>query len=117
MRYFWFGVGWISLALAVAGIPLPLLPTTPFLLLSAFAFSKSLPRFHDWLISHPKLGPGIRTWRERRAISPRAKAAAMIALLAALGISLTTGVGQTMLFVQIAVMAAVAAFILTRNSA
>jgi hypothetical protein len=41
----------------------------------------------------------------------------MIALLAALGISLTTGVGQTMLFVQIAVMAAVAAFILTRNSA
>lgn len=117
MRYFWLGLGWISVALGIAGIPLPLLPTTPFLLLAAFAFGKSSPRFHAWLVNHPRLGPGIRNWQERRAISPKAKVMAMVALLAALGISLATGVDRTILIVQVAVMVAVASFILTRNSA
>lgn len=117
MKYLWLAIGWVSVALGVAGLALPLLPTTPFLLLAAFCFGKSSPRFHAWLINHPTLGPGIRNWNERRAISPRAKLAAMIALLAALGVSLLIGVDQKILIVQLVVMAAVAAFILTRNSA
>lgn len=117
MRYFWLGAGWISLTLGIAGVALPLLPTTPFLLLAAFCFGKSSPRFHDWLVNHPNFGPGIQNWQERRAISPKAKVAAMIALLAALAVSAAAGVNHTLLIIQIAVIAAVAVFILTRNSA
>lgn len=66
-----FGV--VSLALGVAGIFLPLLPTTPFLLLSAWLFVRSSPRLYDWLMSHPRLGEYIRNFREERAIPLRVK--------------------------------------------
>ncbi len=117
MCYVWFATGWISLALGVAGVPLPLLPTTPFLLLAAFAFAKSSPRFHAWLIDHPQLGPPIRDWEQRRAIGPRAKLAAMVALACSLTVSLAFGVDYRILAVQAVILLAVAAFILTRNSA
>lgn len=117
MRLFWLTAGWASVVFGIIGIVLPLLPTTPFLLLAAYCFGKSSPRFHDWLVNHSRLGPGIRNWRQHRAISQRAKLAAMLALLAALGVSLLTGVDRTYLAIQVVVMAAVATFILTRNSA
>ena len=66
-----FGV--VSLALGVAGIFLPLLPTTPFLLLAAWLFVRSSPRLYDWLMSHPRLGEYIRNFREERAIPLRVK--------------------------------------------
>jgi uncharacterized membrane protein YbaN (DUF454 family) len=65
--------GWVSLALGIAGIPLPLLPTTPFLLLAAFCFAEGSDRLHDWLVNHVHFGPPIRRWREHRAISRRTK--------------------------------------------
>ena len=66
-----FGV--VSLAFGVAGIFLPLLPTTPFLLLAAWLFVRSSPRLYDWLMSHPRLGEYIRNFREERAIPLRVK--------------------------------------------
>lgn len=117
MRYVWLTIGWVSVVLGVAGIPLPLLPTTPFLLLAAFSFAKSSPRFHAWLLDHPKLGPQIKDWHDRRAIRPRAKLAAMAALIASFGISLALGFDSRILAVQAVALLGVAAFILTRNSA
>jgi uncharacterized membrane protein YbaN (DUF454 family) len=60
---------------------LPLLPTTPFLLLAAFCFSRGSSRLHGWLLSHPTMGAIIRDWHERRVIRPRVKVAAAVALL------------------------------------
>ena len=67
----------LSLALGVAGIFLPVLPTTPFLLLSAALFFRSSPRAYQWLLNHKLLGPYIRDFRESRAIPLRAKVLAL----------------------------------------
>lgn len=65
--------GFISLFLGLLGIPLPLLPTTPFLLLSAWLFARSSPRFYHWLINHRYLGKNIRDYREKGGVSKKVK--------------------------------------------
>ena len=62
-----------SLALGILGIFLPLLPTTPFLLLTAALYFKSSPRLYNWLLNQKHLGPYIRNFRENKAIPLRAK--------------------------------------------
>lgn len=81
MRYFYVGAGWLALGLGILGIFLPLLPTTPFLLLAALCFSKGSPRMHAWIVNHPQFGPLLSDWRERRAIPLRAKIVASVMLI------------------------------------
>ncbi len=69
----WTAAGVISLALGVLGIFLPLLPTTPFVLLAAFCFSRGSERVEAWLLAHPRFGPMVADWRARRAVPRRAK--------------------------------------------
>lgn len=66
-------IGTISLALGIIGIFVPLLPTTPFLLLTAALYFRGSPRLYQWLLSHKHLGPYIRNYRENKAIPLRAK--------------------------------------------
>ena len=106
--------GWTSLVLGLIGIVVPLLPTTPFILLAAFCFQKGSDRLHRWLINHPRFGPLIADWRERGAIPPKAKRNAMIALVAVLAISWLLGVAPHILAIQAVVLTCVAVFILTR---
>ncbi len=61
------------MVLGILGIFLPLLPTTPFLLLSAALYFRGSPRLYDWLLSHKRLGPYIRNFRENKAIPLRVK--------------------------------------------
>lgn len=81
------GLGWLSVGLGIAGIPLPVLPTTPFLLLAAWCFAQSSPRFHRWLIEHPKLGPIVNPWREGKGIPARVKRRILIAMWLSMGLS------------------------------
>jgi uncharacterized membrane protein YbaN (DUF454 family) len=81
MKWFYLSVGWLALGLGIAGIFLPLLPTTPFVLLAALCFAKSSPELHARLLAHPRLGPPIRDWRERRVIPLRAKLLATVMLI------------------------------------
>lgn len=67
------GVGWLSVLLGVLGIFLPLLPTTPFLLLAAACFARSSERFYQWLVSHPRLGPWFRDYLEGNGIPLKGK--------------------------------------------
>ena len=73
MKIFLTILGLVSFALAVAGIFLPLLPTTPLLLLAAWCFVRSSPHLYGWLMRHPKFGPYIRNFRESMAIPLRVK--------------------------------------------
>ncbi|HJV91230.1 MAG TPA: YbaN family protein [Holophagaceae bacterium] len=83
-------VGGLSLLLALAGVVLPLLPTTPFLLLSAACFARSSERLHRWLLAHPHLGPFIADWERGGAIRPAAKRLATLLILLSGGFSLWT---------------------------
>lgn len=114
MRFLWITLGLAALALGTAGLVLPLLPTTPFMLLAAACFAKSSPRLHDWLTRHRLFGPAIRDWRDYRAISPKAKRMALTAMTAALGLSLMLGLGWRVLAVQAAVLLVMGSWIWTR---
>src|SRR5262245_22974887 len=72
--------GCICVALGFFGLFLPLLPTTPFLLLAAFCFSRGAPRLQTWLLEHRTMGPIIRNWNERRVIPAHVKVYAAIAI-------------------------------------
>ena len=72
-RVLWLGAGLLSLVAGIVGIFLPLLPTTPFVLLAAFCLSRGSSRAERWLLDHPRLGPMVRDWRATRAIPWRAK--------------------------------------------
>ncbi len=74
--------GWTALLLGAAGLVLPILPTVPFVILAAFCFARSSPALERRLLDHPGMGPHIRAWRERRAISRRGKIAATLAFAA-----------------------------------
>jgi len=109
------GLGWVCVALGVVGIALPVLPTTPFLLVAAWAFARSSPRFRDWLLGHRTLGPYVNDWNEHGAIPTRAKVLA-IAVMSASAIWLF-GWSDLPLAVKLiasACMLGAAVFILTR---
>lgn len=73
MKYILAFIGTVSLILGVIGIFLPVLPTTPFLLLSAALYLRSSRRLYNWLLSHRHLGPYIKNFYEKRAIPLRVK--------------------------------------------
>lgn len=80
--------GWTSLVLGVFGIILPVLPTTPFIILAAFCFSKGSPKMHSWLLEHRYAGPLIKDWELHRVIRLRPKILATFLLGATLSYSL-----------------------------
>ncbi len=77
MRILLLALGWLFVGLGVIGAFLPVMPTTPFLLLAVACFARSSPRLESWLMNHRQFGPPLRDWRERGAISARAKAMAI----------------------------------------
>jgi len=109
-------LGLVSLALGAIGIVVPLLPTTPLVLLAAFAFANSSETLHQWLLDHNVFGPLIDNWRRHGAISRPAKAMAAVSMIAILAITWLMGVAMPVIAVQALVLACVAAFILTRPS-
>lgn len=87
LRYSLLFFGGLSVALGVVGIFLPLLPTTPFLLLAAACFMRSSKRFYLWLVEHPQLGPWIRDYLAGEGIPRRAKIYAIGLMWLSIGIS------------------------------
>ena len=73
LRYLLFACGCVSVLLGVIGIFLPVLPTTPFLLLAAACFARSSKRFYLWLVLHPKLGPWVRDYLDGQGLPLKGK--------------------------------------------
>lgn len=78
MRPLLLSLGWFFVAVGVIGAFLPVLPTTPFLLLAVACFARSSPKLEAWLLDHPRFGPSLRDWREKGAIPRKAKIAAVV---------------------------------------
>jgi len=114
IRQLLFGLGVISVALGVVGIFLPLLPTTPFLILSAWCFLKSSPKAHQWLYRQPKIGEALRDWDERGAIARSTKALAISMILISLAFMWWKIPKIWVKSVATLVMLSVSIFILTR---
>lgn len=87
-RLLLISMGWLSLGLACLGIVLPLLPTTPFLLVTAWCFAKSSPRFHEWLLYRSWFGGYIRHWQQHKGLPPGAKLKAVSFVLVTFALSL-----------------------------
>ena len=116
MRPLWFALGLLALSLGALGVVLPLLPTTPFVLLAAFAFARSSNRWHAWLLGHRIFGPLIEDWQSHGAIDRRTKFVAVLSIIAVFGLSLALDVSSLVLGIQAVVLFAVATFILSRPS-
>lgn len=113
-RLLWLMLGLTSTGAGVVGAILPLLPTTPFLLLAAFAFARSSPRLHDRLLAHPHFGPVIDDWRRFGAINRRAKVAAVVVMALTFTFSAYFGIDSSLLIGQGVALGAAALFVLTR---
>jgi uncharacterized protein len=114
MRRLHLALGYLSLALGVIGIVLPLLPTTPFLILAAWCFARSNPALAARLYEHPRFGPHLTAWRDQGAISRRAKVLALVSLLVCYLISIWLIENRYLPFALAAIMGSVAFYITTR---
>ena len=116
-RLIYLGVGWLSLGMAVAGVILPILPTTPMLLVAAWAFGKSSPELAERIRNHKVFGPSVRDWQDHGVIALRAKSLA-IGIMALMGVWLW-GFGNLPLWLNLlisAIMTGAAAFVGSRPS-
>ncbi len=107
-------VGLTALALGTLGIFLPLLPTTPFVLVAAIAFANSSERLHQWLLDHDVFGPLIKNWQRYGAISRPTKVLSLVSMVAIVLISWALEVPTYVIVVQAAVLSMSATFIVTR---
>lgn len=88
VRWVFALLGAFFVAMGVAGIFLPILPTTPFLLLAAACFARASSRVYNWLLNHSILGPIVLEWRRHRSIPYRVKIIALITMAASFTVSI-----------------------------
>lgn len=115
-RTIWWIVGWVSLITGLIGVVLPVLPTTPLMILAAFAFSKGSPKMRKWLLDHRFFGDAIREWEAHGAIPPRYKAMACGLMAVTFGVSVYMGLRPVLLIIQASCMIPAALFVLSRPS-
>jgi len=86
-KYLLIGFGFLSLGLGILGIFLPVLPTTPFLLLTSYCFLKSSKRLHEKLLAHKILGTYIKNFQENKTIPRKVKACILLTLWTTIALS------------------------------
>ena len=116
VRFLWLLAGLAAVATGAVGVILPLLPTTPFLLVAAFAFARSSERLTNWLREHRTFGPLIHNWHRDGSIDRKTKRTAIVVIIATPVITWLLAAPAWIIVCQIAVLSASAAFILSRPS-
>ncbi len=116
-RMLYLALGWLFFGLGVLGAFLPVLPTTPFMILALWAFSNSSERLRTWLYTHRIFGPSLQRWQEHGVITARAKMASIGAMSASLVyLVFFSGLAWPWLAATAALMAYGAYYILTKPS-
>ncbi len=115
MRYVYLAIGLLFVGLGAVGAFLPVLPTTPFLLISLWAFAKSSPRLERWLLEHKRFGPRLVAWREHKVIPLPVKLTALASMLGSLAF-LAVMERWWAFGISAALMAVGAAYVWTRPS-
>lgn len=113
-RPIWFTFGCTATACGMTGAVLPLLPTTPFLLLAVWAFARSSPRLHGWLLAHSTFGPLISDWQRDGSLSRNTKLVAMLVMASSLALTLLLDFPVVVAAVQLMVFVPVGVFLLSR---
>ena len=109
-------VGAVSLSLGVLGAFLPLLPSTCFILLATWAFSKSSPRFHTWLVVHSPFAESINNWQQHRVIPKKVKLFATLSIMVSFAFSAWLISNPTVITLLAGGSVILLAYMLTRNS-
>ena len=110
MKPVYFSLGWLFFLLGSLGVVLPVLPTTPFMLLSLWAFAKSSQRFHAWLYHHRFFGPPLQQWELYRVIPLPAKLVAITVMILSLGYLLVYGTLHYLVTIAITLLCIYGAF-------
>lgn len=113
-RTMWLCIGCLSLGLGAFGAVLPVLPTTPFVILAALAFGRSSPQLQALLENSPVFGPIISDWQAHGAIAVRFKLLSIVMMAAVFGTSLALSAPLIVMVVQLICMTGAALFILSR---
>ena len=106
----------VALALGLIGVVLPLLPTTPFLIVALWAAGRCSPRLARWLENHPTMGPLLRNWRDHRAIPTTAKVLACFMMSLSVAVVWYRGASTTVLIVIFIMITSLMAYILSKPS-
>lgn len=116
-KTFHFILGILSLLLGLVGVVLPLLPTTPFVLVAIYAFDRSSPRFHRYCMEIPGVKNGVENWKKYGIISRRSKIQALFLIIFSMGVILIKpGLPLGLRIFTFSVLSAVSIFILSRPS-
>jgi len=116
-KVIYFSTGFISLFLGLIGVFLPILPTTPFILLSAYLFAQSSKKYHEWLRNNRHFGKTIRSWESGRGLTNTEKWKMLVIVTLAFAISLyfcTNTIGRIILLILYPVPVTIA--LLTRTN-
>lgn len=102
-----FSCGWLCVILGIIGAFLPVMPTTPFMILALGCFAETSPRFHAMLLNNRWIGSPLRQWDQTKTVRRRTKIQALIMLIIAFGFSITLLWGHIELQLMLLVLAAV----------
>ena len=107
-------LGWLFVLLAIIGVVLPILPTTPFLILALGLFSKSSPRFHQMLLDNRWFGPALKQWEETKTVTRKIKIRACVLIVITFSISIAVLYGRLYLQLMLVCIALILLFFIYR---
>ena len=115
-RYAYVAVGLLFVGLGALGVVLPVVPTTPFLLISLWAFARSSHRLEAWLLGHRVFGPRLVEWRKHRVIPLSVKLTAWGSMVGSLTLMILTGASPIAIIGAASVMAIGAGYVASKPS-